>query len=213
MKLKIKKEKKEGEAGEDSEEEASTESDWEPEAEIVPAAREKSRSGRQRKRPSFFQEFESQENNLDSILAEFEQNQVRQPSTVSLQFSLNILSQAAEFGKLRQPKPQKPPGERKPRKRRAQVAAVEPIEEIPVEVETLRSGRKRKVRRVMNAFLDEEDEDDKLLRGASSDDEDFEPPPDDEVEKLEDEDDAIEEEEEGLDEMISDELDDTDDER
>ena len=78
MKLKIKKEKKEGEAGEDSEEEASTESDWEPEAEIVPAAREKSRSGRQRKRPSFFQEFESQENNLDSILAEFEQNQVRQ---------------------------------------------------------------------------------------------------------------------------------------
>ena len=74
MKLKIKKEK--GEGGDDSEEEASTESDWEPEAEIVPAAREKSRSGRQRKRPSFFQEFESQENNLDSILAEFEQNQV-----------------------------------------------------------------------------------------------------------------------------------------
>ena len=71
---------------------------------------------------------------------------------------------------------------------------MEPIEEIPVEVETLRSGRKRKVRRVMNAFLDEEDEDDKLLRGASSDDDDFEPPPDDEVEKLEVEDDAIEEE-------------------
>ena len=93
MKLKIKKEKKEGEAGEDSEEEASTESDWEPEAEIVPAAREKSRSGRQRKRPSFFQEFESQENNLDSILAEFEQNQVRQSSKVNSQFSLNILSQ------------------------------------------------------------------------------------------------------------------------
>ena len=78
MKLKIKKEKREGGGGDDSEEEASTESDWEPEAEIVPAAREKSRSGRQRKRPSFFQEFESQENNLDSILAEFEQNQVGQ---------------------------------------------------------------------------------------------------------------------------------------
>ena len=74
VKLKIKKEKKDGVAY--SEEEDSTESDWEPEAEIVPAAREKSRSGRQRKRPSFFQEFESQENNLDSILAEFEQNQV-----------------------------------------------------------------------------------------------------------------------------------------
>ena len=82
MKLKIKKEKKEGDAG-DSEEEASTESDWEPEAEIVPAAREKSRSGRQRKRPSFFQEFESQENNLDSILAEFEQNQVAQSTQYS----------------------------------------------------------------------------------------------------------------------------------
>ena len=93
------------------------------------------------------------------------------------------------------------------------MAAVEPVEEIPVEVETLRSGRKRKVRRVMNAFLDDEDEDDKLLRGASSDDDDFEPPPDDEVEELEDEDDAIEEEEEGLDEMVSDELDDSEDER
>ena len=217
MKLKIKKEKKEGEVGEDSEEEASTESDWEPEAEIVPAAREKSRSGRQRKRPSFFQEFESQENNLDSILAEFEQNQVDSSAHCSQLGQFNILfstfsSQAAEFGKLRQPKPQKPPGERKPRKRRAQVAAVEPVEEIPVEVETLRSGRKRKVRRVMNAFLDDEDEDDKLLRGASSDDDDFEPPPDDEVEKLEDEDDAIEEEE-GLEEMISDDLEDSEDER
>merc|ERR1719445_718938 len=194
VKLKIKKEKKEGEEGVESEPSASTESDWEPEADIVPQAREKSRSGRQRKRPSFFQEFESQENNLDSILAEFEQNQ------------------AAEFGKLRQPKPQKPPSERKPRKRRAQVAAVEPIEEIPVEVETLRSGRKRKVRRVMNAFLDEEDEDDKLLRGASSDDDDFEPPPEEEVEKLEDEDDAIEEEED-LGDDISDDLEDSEDDR
>jgi len=193
IKLKIKKEKKDGEEGEDYGDEDSTESDWEPEADIVPQAREKSRSGRQRKRPSFFQEFESQENNLDSILAEFEQ------------------TQAAEFGKLRQPKPQKPPGERKPRKRRAQVAAVEPLEEIPVEVETLRSGRKRKVRRVMNAFMDEEDEDDKLLRGASSDDDDFEPPPDDEVEKLEDEDDAIEEE--GLEEYVSDDLEESDDDR
>ena len=90
MKLKIKKEKKDG--GDDSEEEASTESDWEPEAEIVPAAREKSRSGRQRKRPSFFQEFESQENNLDSILAEFEQNQVVLSLEKLIQyFTLNIL--------------------------------------------------------------------------------------------------------------------------
>ena len=85
VKLKIKKEKREG--VDYSEEEDSTESDWEPEAEIVPQAREKSRSGRQRKRPSFFQEFESQENNLDSILAEFEQTQVR-TKTMSLRVTL-----------------------------------------------------------------------------------------------------------------------------
>ena len=77
---KVKKEKKEGDEGDGgdddkSNDEDTTESDWEPEADIVPKERE-SRSGRQRKRPSFFQEFESQENNLDSILAEFEQTQV-----------------------------------------------------------------------------------------------------------------------------------------
>lgn len=50
-------------------------------------------------------------------------------------------------------------------------------EEEPLEVETLRSGRKRKVRRVVNAFMDDDDENDRLRRGASSDDDDFEPPP------------------------------------
>ena len=60
----------------EGEELESDESDWEPEAEVMPPEREQTRSGRQRKRPSFFQEFESQENNLDSILAEFEQTQV-----------------------------------------------------------------------------------------------------------------------------------------
>ena len=50
-------------------------------------------------------------------------------------------------------------------------------EEEPLEVETLRSGRKRKVRRVVNAFMDDDDEEDRLRRGASSDDDDFEPPP------------------------------------
>ena len=70
--MKVKKEKKEGELYGDE----SDESDWEPEADVTPVQRE-NRSGRQRKRPSFFQEFESQENNLDSILAEFEQTQVK----------------------------------------------------------------------------------------------------------------------------------------
>merc|ERR1712142_871102 len=162
----------------------SDESDWEPEAEVMPVQRE-TRSGRQRKRPSFFQEFESQENNLDSILAEFEQ------------------TQAKEFGKPREPKPPpKPPSERRPRKRKQVTPAVEK-EEAPVEVETLRSGRKRKVRRVLNAFMDE-DEDEKLRRGASSDDDDFEPPPEEEVEKIEENDDLIEEDEE-LDEDLEDE--------
>ena len=65
------------EGNDKSGEEDTSESDWEPEAEIVPKERDTSRSGRQRKRPSFFQEFESQENNLDNILQEFEQTQVR----------------------------------------------------------------------------------------------------------------------------------------
>eukprot|EP00092_Neocalanus_flemingeri_P013008 GFUD01014018.1.p1 GENE.GFUD01014018.1~~GFUD01014018.1.p1 ORF type:complete len:589 (+),score=257.29 GFUD01014018.1:375-2141(+) len=185
--LKIKKEKKRDRAEGD---EMSDESDWEPEAEVMPPEREQTRSGRQRKRPSFFQEFESQENNLDSILAEFEQ------------------TQAKEFGKPREPKPPpKPPSERRPRKRKV----VEPPKETEeqVEVETLRSGRKRKVRRVLNAFMDEDDEDDKLRRGASSDDDDFEPPPDEEVDKIEENDDLIEEDEE-LDEDLEDEEDDDD---
>merc|ERR1719435_855980 len=97
--LKIKKEKKIKRERAEGEELDSDESDWEPEAEVMPVQRE-TRSGRQRKRPSFFQEFESQENNLDSILQEFE------------------ATQAKEFGKPRQPKPtpSKPAAERKPRK-------------------------------------------------------------------------------------------------
>lgn len=187
--LKIKKEKKRDRA--EGVELESDESDWEPEAEVMPPEREQTRSGRQRKRPSFFQEFESQENNLDSILAEFEQ------------------TQAKEFGKPREPKPPpKPPGERRPRKRKAVSTLVEK-EEPPMEVETLRSGRKRKVRRVLNAFMDEDDEDYKLRRGASSDDDDFEPPPEEEVEKIEENDDLIEEDEE-LDEDLEDEEDDDD---
>ena len=85
---------------------------------------------------------------------------------------------------------------------------------MAVEVETLRSGRTRKVRRVMNSFLDDEDEDDRLLRGASSDDDDFEPPPDDEIEKLEDQDDAIAgSDDDEIDDAASEDLEDSEDER
>ena len=36
------------------------------------------RTGRQRKRPSFFQDFENEEQNLDKILDEFEQQQIEE---------------------------------------------------------------------------------------------------------------------------------------
>jgi hypothetical protein len=92
-----------------------------------------------------WQEFESQENNLDSILEQFEKEQ------------------AQEFGKPRQPKPEKPPGEKKPRqKRKAKSPPPVVPEEEDVEVETLRSGRKRKVRRIMTQFIEGSDEDDRL---------------------------------------------------
>ena len=103
QKVKVKKERKEGDEDGDGFGDMTSESDWEPEADITPAAREKSRSGRQRKRPSFFQEFESQENNLDNILAEFEQTQVI-TKTDHLQRNKTFLFQAAEFGKPRKPK-------------------------------------------------------------------------------------------------------------
>lgn len=190
--LKIKKEKSGGAAG------SSDESDWEPEAEVKPPTRESTRSGRQRKRPSFFQEFESQENNLDTILEQFEKQQ------------------AEEFGKPRPPKVEKPETEKKPRKPRkrkepAEFDVAKVIEE-EVEVEVLRSGRKRKVRRVMTSFAEGSDEDDKLaeLGGASSDDEDFEPPPEEEVEKQEEHDDQLEDEEEVDSEDLEDEEDEDD---
>lgn len=187
--LKIKKEK-----GGEKENHSSDESDWEPEAEIMPPEREQTRSGRQRKRPSFFQEFESQENNLDNILEQFEKEQ------------------AQEFGKPRQPKPEKPPTEKKPRKprKRKEPAIEQAVLEEDVEVEVLRSGRKRKVRRLMTHFIEGSDEDDKLGRGgASSDDDDFEPPPEEEVQKIEENDDQIEEDDE---EMASEDLEDEEDE-
>jgi hypothetical protein len=38
------------------------------------------RTGRERKRPSFFQDFENEEQNLDKILDEFEQQQMEEAS-------------------------------------------------------------------------------------------------------------------------------------
>merc|ERR1712203_553268 len=83
--------------------------------------------------------------------------------------------------------------------------------EEQVETEVLRSGRKRKVRRVMANFMDEDDDDvDGGGRGASSDDDDFEPPPEEEVHLLEKKDDEIEESDE-MDEFDDDDEEDYDD--
>merc|ERR1719319_544104 len=164
-------------------------SDWEPEAEVLPPARSETRSGRQRKRPSFFQEFESQENNLDNILEEFEKQQ------------------KAESLKPRLPKPE--PKEKKPRKpRKPKEPKIEPelLEPQEEEVEVLRSGRKRKKTRTtaLTSFFASDDEDERG-KGASSDDEDFEPPEEVEIEQIEDAEDLIEDDDELMDDNDDDE--------
>lgn len=99
------------------------------------------RTSRQRKRPSFFQDYENEENNLDKILDEFEQEQIM------------------EARKPREPKPKKEvknPGSR-PRKRKQDSAFLD--EEKEIDLETSRSGRVRKIRRrKVFAFDEEEDE-------------------------------------------------------
>lgn len=80
------------------------------------------RSGRKRKRPSFFQEFENEESNLDKILDDFEQEQLQESRT---------------------PKPRKVvknPGSR-PRQRRPPVQEDDYDDyDDEVELETTRSG-------------------------------------------------------------------------
>ena len=108
------------------------------------------RSSRQRKRPSFFQDYENEENNLDKILDDFEQEQIE------------------ELKKPREPKPKRDPTKAsKPRKRKAPDPTLLEEEEKEVELETSRSGRVRKIRRrKVFAFDDPEDEE------SHSDDED-----------------------------------------
>jgi hypothetical protein len=82
------------------------------------------RSGRKRKRPSFFQEFENEESNLDKILDDFEQEQLEESKT---------------------PKPKKVvknPGSR-PRQRRPANDDEDDDDDVPysIELETTRSGQ------------------------------------------------------------------------
>ena len=105
------------------------------------------RNTRQRKRPSFFQDYENEENNLDKILDEFEQEQILEARTP------------------REPKPKrepKAPGSRT-RKRKAPSPSLMD-DEKEIELETSRSGRVRKIRRRKVYAFDEvgldDDEDD-----------------------------------------------------
>ena len=124
------------------------------------------RTSRQRKRPSFFQDYENEENNLDKILDEFEQEQIQ------------------EARKPREPRPKKDPSAvPKPRKRKAPDQTLLDEEEKEVELETSRSGRVRKIRRRKVFAFDDPDEDE-----SHSDDEDRdEYQPDSEPEEPEEE--------------------------
>merc|ERR1712088_879981 len=103
------------------------------------------RESRARKRPSFFQEYENEENNLDKILDEFEQEQILEARTP------------------REPKPKREPKAPRARKRRAPSPTLMD-DEKEIELETSRSGRVRKIRRRKVYAFDEvgldDDEDD-----------------------------------------------------
>merc|ERR1719273_884012 len=102
------------------------------------------RNTRQRKRPSFFQDYENEENNLDKMLDEFEQEQILEART------------PREPRVKREPKN---PGSR-PRKRKVEENR-DQDEDKEIELETSRSGRVRKIRRrKVYAFDDPDEEED-----------------------------------------------------
>jgi hypothetical protein len=122
--------------------------------------------GRSRKRPSFFQDYENNENNLDKILDDFE------------------LEQIEEAKKPREPKAKKEPKApgSKPRKRKDPVPLIEE-EDKDCELETSRSGRVRKIRRRKVFAFDEEEEE---SQSDSEDRDEYKPDgsePDDEPEE------------------------------
>ena len=113
------------------------------------------RSSRKRKRPSFFQEFENEENNLDKILDEFEMEQI----------------EAAKKPKEDKPKPPpRDPSTIKRRRRRKRTPSPT-MPEQPVELETSRSGRIRKKTKFRDYF---EPEDGEIEGVDARDDEDSE---------------------------------------
>merc|ERR1719189_3438679 len=124
------------------------------------------KSGRKQKRPSFFQEFEEEEDNLDKILDDFELEQIEEAKN-------------PDAKPKPKPKP-KNPGSR-PRKRREPSPGHEEEDE-EVELETSRSGRVRKKTKFYDYFNKEGGEEE-VSGSDESEDDDFNP----EVEGIEEE--------------------------
>ena len=146
---------------------------------------EDARSARKRKRPSFFQEFENEENNLDKILDDFELEQIEESKKPKAE-----------------KKPPKAPGTSSRRRRKRTPSPEEPQE--PVELETSRSGRVRKKIKFFDPTAEEDDPEDGLEDEDGSEDEEFkldsEEEKKEEEEEEEEEEDDIEDEEEEVEE-------------
>ncbi|CAB4055426.1 unnamed protein product [Lepeophtheirus salmonis] len=113
------------------------------------------RSGRQRKRPSFFQEFENEENNLDRILDDFELQQIQE---------------SCKPKEKKEKAPTRSPRQRRAKKREA-ILINEPEE--PIELETSRSGRIRKKIKFFDKIPDFDDPGD--LEEIDEDQDEFKP--------------------------------------
>ena len=115
------------------------------------------KSGRKQKRPSFFQEFEEEEDNLDKILDDFELEQIEEAKN-------------PDAKPKPKPKP-KNPGSR-PRKRKEPSPGLE--DDAEIELETSRSGRVRKKTKFYDYFNKEGGEEE-VSGSDESEDDDFNP--------------------------------------
>merc|ERR1719225_2138697 len=128
------------------------------------------KSGRKQKRPSFFQEFEEEEDNLDKILDDFELEQIEEAKN-------------PDARPKQKPKPKNPGS--KPRKRREPSPGHEEEDE-EVELETSRSGRVRKKTKFYDYFNKEGGEEE-VSGSEESEDDDFNPEIEGEEEEPEEE--------------------------
>merc|ERR1711981_1329544 len=126
------------------------------------------KSGRKQKRPSFFQEFEEEEDNLDKILDDFELEQIEEAKNPDAK---------------PKPKPKNPDAPKRPRKRKEPSPGQDDDEEI--ELETSRSGRVRKKTKFYDYFNKEGGEE--VSGSDESEDDDFNPEVEGEEEEPEEE--------------------------